>query len=79
MKFIILFHLNGKCKNISENTGKILLPDLAEVTNRIFCNSQHEALMNMIQSYNESYWPERISDNFLIWFKINKKFFFSMS
>ena len=44
---------------------KFLLPDLAEVTNKIFYTSQHEVLINMVLSYNESHWSERISDNFL--------------
>ena len=30
----------------SENTGKFLLLNLAALTNRIYCNSQHGALMN---------------------------------
>ena len=30
------------------------------------CNSQHEASMNIVLSYDESYWSERISSNFLI-------------
>ena len=40
---------------ISENTVKLLLCDLAELTNRIYCNSQHEALMNTVPSHDESY------------------------
>ena len=52
--------------SISENNVKFLLDDQAELTNKIYCNSQHEALMNMVLSYGESYWPERISHNFLI-------------
>ena len=33
---------------ISENTGKFLLRDLATLTNSIFSNSQHGALMNRL-------------------------------
>ena len=33
-------------KFISENTGKLLLRDLATLTNNIYCNSQRGALMN---------------------------------
>ena len=51
----------------SENTVKFLIRDLAKLT-RIFCNSQHEALMNMVLSFYESYWSEIISHNFLIWY-----------
>ena len=54
-----------KMPDISENTVKFLLRDLGDLTNRIHCNSQHEALM-MVLSFNESFWPERISHNFLI-------------
>ena len=31
---------------ISQNTGKFLLRDLAELTNRVYCTSQREALIN---------------------------------
>ena len=46
-------------KNISENTVKFLLRDLAELTNSILV-----ALMNLVLSYDELYWPERISTVF---------------
>ena len=46
---------------------KFLLRDLAALTSRIYCNSQHEASVNRVcVSYDESYWPERISHNFLV-------------
>ena len=45
-----------------------LLRDLAELTNRIFCNFQNEVLINMVLSYDESYCSERISHSFLICF-----------
>ena len=37
---------NGESLNISENTGKFSLRDLAALTNRSYCISQHGALVN---------------------------------
>ena len=59
------FCVNTHGDTISENTVKFLRRDLAKLTSRIYCNSQHDALMKFL-SYDESYWPERISHNFLI-------------
>ena len=39
--------------NTIENTVKFFLRDLAERINRIYCNSQNEALMNVTMSNDE--------------------------
>ena len=48
------------------NTAKFLFCDQAELTSKIYCNSQREALMDGVLSCDESYWLDRIFHNFLI-------------
>ena len=46
---------------------KCMLCELAELTNRLYCSSQREALMNTVVSCNEVYWLERIEHKCLRW------------
>ena len=69
LTFLRVSTICSKFVDISENTVKFLLSDLAELTKRIFS----EALMNVVLSYDKSYWSERISQNFLICIMPNER------
>ena len=41
---------------------------LANLTNRLHCDSQRESFMNMVASYSDTFWLKRIYQHFLIFY-----------
>ena len=62
----MITEVNAILSVISKNIGKFFVGNISELTNRIYCTSQHEALMKTVPLNDEAYWLETICYNFLI-------------
>ena len=53
-------------KSYQRILGKLFVRNFSQLTSRVNCTSQHDALMNRVPRYDDACWLERISYNFLI-------------